>query len=118
MIDIWLLFNLIIPFALIMIHTFMDFLREDIKDTEETNKSVTNSEESHSRRKRYTSEDKESLQLKQKFDSNSIEEQSKWGNLETKQISTKKQEKYLKLSRHVAVIFIPVFSCIFVILFF
>ena len=28
MIDIWLLFNLIIPFALIMIHTYMDSLRE------------------------------------------------------------------------------------------
>ena len=30
----------------------------------------------------YFSEDTESLQLKQKFDSNSIEEQSKWGNSE------------------------------------
>ena len=30
------------------------FYVRDIKDTEETNKSVTNSEESHSRRKRYT----------------------------------------------------------------
>ena len=32
----------------------------------------------------FFSEDTESLQLKQKFDSNSIEEQSKWGNSEVK----------------------------------
>ena len=27
MIDVWLLFNLIIPFALIILHTYMDFIR-------------------------------------------------------------------------------------------
>ena len=27
-IDIWLLFNLSVPFALILLHTFMDFLKE------------------------------------------------------------------------------------------
>ena len=28
MIDVWLLFNLLVPFALIIIHTYMDYLRE------------------------------------------------------------------------------------------
>ena len=31
MIDAWLIFNLIIPFVLIMIHTFMDTLREYVE---------------------------------------------------------------------------------------
>lgn len=38
--------------------------------------------------------------------------------VKTNQITTKKEEKYLRISRHVAVIFIPVFSFIFVIMFF
>ena len=37
MIDAWLIFNLIIPFVLIMIHTFMDTLRVYV----ETNLSIT-----------------------------------------------------------------------------
>merc|ERR1711894_821418 len=96
----------------------MDYLRESIKDIEEANTSVKNSDENLSRRKRYTSGDTNSLQMKQRFDSSSIEEQSKWGNLETNQMTTKKEEKYLRISRHIAVIFIPVFSFIFVIMFF
>ena len=38
--------------------------------------------------------------------------------VKTNQMSTKKEEKYLRISRHIAVIFIPVFSFIFVIMFF
>merc|ERR1719219_1675351 len=34
MIDAWLIFNLIIPFVLIMIHTFMDTLRDEDNDLE------------------------------------------------------------------------------------
>ena len=29
MVDIWLLFNLILPFLLVFIHTYMDYLREE-----------------------------------------------------------------------------------------
>ena len=31
MIDVWLLFNLTIPFALIIIHTYMDYIRRWIE---------------------------------------------------------------------------------------
>ena len=32
MIDVWLLFNLIIPFVVVLIHTYMDTLRRDDDD--------------------------------------------------------------------------------------
>ena len=32
MIDIWLIFNLIVPFLLILVHTYMDTLRSEASD--------------------------------------------------------------------------------------
>ena len=29
MVDVWLLFNVILPFILVLIHTYMDYLREE-----------------------------------------------------------------------------------------
>merc|ERR1719370_2880610 len=36
MIDIWLIFNLIVPFVLMIVHTYMDTLRRESSDTGET----------------------------------------------------------------------------------
>ena len=34
MIDVWLIFNLMMPFLLVLLHTFMDSLRTEAKDDE------------------------------------------------------------------------------------
>ena len=35
MIDVWLIFNLLVPFLLVLVHTYMDILRTDAQDEEE-----------------------------------------------------------------------------------
>ena len=41
MVDNWLLFNLILPFLLVLIHTYMDYLREEEREINHHDKTVT-----------------------------------------------------------------------------
>ena len=41
MMDVWLLFNLIIPFMVVLIHTYMDTLRKADDEDEDDNKILT-----------------------------------------------------------------------------
>ena len=45
MVDVWLLFNLLVPFIVVLIHTFMDTLRAD----EETNDAIIDTKKPNSK---------------------------------------------------------------------
>ena len=98
MMDIWLLFNLFVPFLLILIHTYMENLREDGMES--------NNKESISSRwnARMKTETKELPSVG-------------WKDLKTTMKKEKINEKYKK-ARKFAVLGIPLFSITFVILFF
>ena len=40
MIDVWLLFNLLVPFIVVLIHTYMDTLRSDEEKTDDNTRKV------------------------------------------------------------------------------
>ena len=52
MMDVWLLFNLIIPFMVVLIHTYMDTLRENDDDDEITILSRTEIEKKRQKARR------------------------------------------------------------------
>merc|ERR1712243_344835 len=114
MIDVWLLFNLVIPFTLIMIQTWMDSLRKDMEYEEkepDDNKSVSNNSirSNPGRRQRFASGDSKS---KNPVPPSTIQMQmtefSKWGNIEAPPKYTKNAKRY-KILRHIAIVFIPIF---------
>ena len=41
MVDVWLLFNLMQPFFVVLMHTYMDTLREDNEEEHKNSKGVT-----------------------------------------------------------------------------
>merc|ERR1712142_774482 len=104
MIDIWLIFNLIVPFVYMIIHTYMDTLRAESSD----NSTTSNHSSLHER------EIGPSVIIK----TDSMEHtntHNKWGMMEE---ATDKEGKLLRICQLVANIFIPIIAIIFILAFF
>merc|ERR1712113_781415 len=102
MIDVWLIFNLALPFMLILLHTYMEFQRnqEDAKKAEEDEKHK------HHRRHRHHSSTE-----------NKENESKGWKELEENMKPENQNHvnwKY-RTARNLAFIGIPLFSIIFVV---
>ena len=52
MIDVWLLFNLIIPFSVVLIHTYMNTLRKSDDDEDDDSHEILSKHEMEQRRQK------------------------------------------------------------------
>ena len=91
MMDIWLLFNLFIPFLLILIHTYMENLKEQKEE-----------------------EEKEEIPTVSKNESPAVG----WKEVQINLKQEKGSEKKYRKAKHFAVVGIPIFSLAFIGVFF
>jgi len=95
MIDIWLIFNLIVPFLLIAVHTYMDTLRPDEEEKEDEPKvSPKPSEHPEEGLAKFTLEPSQAS------------------------LTTKRRKRILRICLHLANIILPAVCIFFVIIFF
>merc|ERR1712113_681382 len=103
MIDVWLIFNLIVPFILIVIHTYMDTLRPEEGHEEDTPPSP---HQFKLRSKSFTGAE------------SAAEATTDFTKPPTVSVMTIRQKRNMRICFHLANIVLPIVFVVFVILFF